>query len=161
VGVIKVSELDPNFKYEIAKEKGGEHILSCFACGTCTAGCPIRKVDERYNPRKIIRMAILGMRDRVLSSDFIWFCSSCYTCQERCPQDVRITDLMTAIRNIASREGKVPGGFLQQWDLISKFGRLYELDEFDMKKRAKLDLPELPLENPEVATILEMCEVQK
>lgn len=25
-------------------------------------------------------------------SEFIWLCSTCYTCQQRCPQDVEIAN---------------------------------------------------------------------
>ena len=70
--MIDSKELDPNFKYEVAAEIGGAHITRCFACGTCTAGCPVREIDEKYNPRKIIHMVLLGMRERVLKSDFIF-----------------------------------------------------------------------------------------
>ena len=47
------------------------------------------------------------MRKEVLSSDFIWLCSACFSCHERCPQDVKITDLIGAMRNIAVKEGYV------------------------------------------------------
>jgi heterodisulfide reductase subunit C len=141
--IIKVNELDPNFKYEIQAEPGGENITRCFACGTCTAGCPIREVNDQFNPRKIIRMALLGMKERVLSSDFIWLCSSCYTCAERCPQDVKITDLMNVIKNIAVREGYIHPSFVAQMEALNSHGRLYEIGEFDNEKRTKLGLPQI------------------
>ena len=103
---IRSSELDPDFWKEVAAELGGREISRCFSCGTCTAGCPVREIEDRYNPRKIIRMVLLGMRDEVLSSDFIWLCSTCYTCYDRCPQDVHLTDIMTALKNIAMREAQ-------------------------------------------------------
>lgn len=105
--VIVIDELDPKFKYEVANEHGGEHIMRCFQCGTCTASCPVSELSERYNPRKIIKMILLGMRNEVLSSDAIWLCSDCYTCTERCPQDVGITEIMNAVKNIAVREGYI------------------------------------------------------
>ncbi len=104
--MIKTSELDPNFKYEIAKEPGGENIKRCFNCTGCTVGCPITEIDKSYNPRKIIRKALLGMRKEVLTDDSLWLCASCYLCYERCPQDVKITEVMGAIRAIALREAK-------------------------------------------------------
>lgn len=157
--LISVSQLDPNFKYEIAEQPGGENIKVCFACGTCSAGCPVREIDERYNPRKIIRMALLGMRERVLSSPFIWLCATCYTCQERCPQDVRITDLMNALRNMAVKEGYIPPAFRAQLDLIGSKGRLYEIDEFDNKKRVKMGLPPIPSNSEDVRRIMELTGV--
>lgn len=140
---VQVSALDPDFKHEIAKEPGGENIKVCFGCGICTATCPIREIDTRYNPRKIIRMAILGMRERVLKSDFIWLCSTCYACTERCPQDVKFTNIINAIKNIAVKEGYIHHAFTAQVDLLAKHGRLYEIDEFDNRRREKIGLPEL------------------
>ena len=102
------SGLDANFKYEIAGKPGGENIKKCFACGTCTAGCPVFHVENRYNPRKIIRMILLGMREQVLSSNVIWFCSQCYTCSANCPQDVDFSDIISALRDLAVREGHAP-----------------------------------------------------
>ena len=139
--MIDSKDLDPNFKYEVAAEMGGKNITRCFSCGTCTAGCPVREIDEKYNPRKIIRMVLLGMRDKVLKSDFIWLCSTCYTCYDRCPQDVQLTAIMTALKNIAAREGYIHPSFKEQARLVSKFGRLYEVEDFDNKKREKLGLP--------------------
>lgn len=159
--VIDVSTLDAGFKFLVMKEPGGQYITRCFACGTCTAGCPVREVDDRYNPRKIIRMALLGMKERVLSSDFIWLCSSCYTCQERCPQDVRITDLMTAMKNIAVREGYVPESYKAQVALLRDHGRLYEIGEFENKKRSKMGLPPITESAEEVAKILAATGVDK
>lgn len=139
--MIDSDKLDPNFKYEVAKEQGGAGITRCFSCGTCTAGCPVREIDEKYNPRKIIRMVLLGMREEVLASEFIWLCSTCYTCYDRCPQDVHLTDIMTALRNMAAREGHVHPAFREQARLVGTFGRLYEVEDFDNKKRQKMGLP--------------------
>ncbi len=133
--------LVPKFKYDVATEPGGENIKLCFACGICTASCPIREVDSRYNPRKIIRMVLLGMKDRVLKSDFIWLCSSCYACSERCPQGVRFTEVMNAIKNLAVKSGFVHPAYLLQVGIIKKSGRLYEIDSFDNNKRTSLGLP--------------------
>jgi heterodisulfide reductase subunit C len=153
--VIVVSELDPKFKDEVANTPGGENIKRCFLCGTCSAGCPVHEISDKYNPRKIIRMILLGMRDRVLSSDFVWLCSSCYTCRERCPQDVRISDIMTAVRNIAVKEGYIHPSYMGQLELINNQGKIYEIDEFDNRRRDRLGLPPLPQRNEDTGKILE------
>ena len=152
---IDIEDLDEGFADEIASMPGGEKIRLCFSCGTCTAGCPVRRVDEKFNPRRIIRMVLLGMREEVLKSDFLWICSTCYTCSERCPQGVTITDLMTCLKNIAAKEGYIPRGFKMQLELISSQGKLYKIDEFDNKKREKLGLPALPAEVEEISRLLE------
>lgn len=152
--MIDSKTLDPDFKFLIAAEPGGKNIKKCFSCGTCTAGCPVREVTDRYNPRKIIRMALLGMKREVLSSPFIWLCSSCYTCFERCPQDVRIPELMNAIKNIAVREGHLPSAMKTQIDLLSSFGRLLEITDFENEKRRESGLPGLPGKTEDLKKIL-------
>lgn len=132
---IEMEKLDPNFKYEIAAEPGGERIMRCFACGTCAAGCPVREVEDDYNPRKIIRMALLGMKDKVLDSELIWQCAHCYQCHQRCPQDVRFTDIIGAMRSLAIKEAKKKGSSIKAsgytfaktfMDTAMLFGRVWE-----------------------------------
>jgi heterodisulfide reductase subunit C len=162
--VIDSKSFDPAFKFLIASEPGGENIKKCFSCGTCTAGCPVREVTDRYNPRRIIRMALLGMKKEVLSGNFIWLCSSCYTCFERCPQDVKIPDLMNAIKNIAVREGYLPPVMKSQLDLLASFGRLLEVTDFENEKRKDSGLPLFQKRTEDVKKILENlglhCEEQ-
>jgi len=150
---LQVSALDPKFKYEIAEEPGGEGIKYCFACGVCSASCPVREIDEAYNPRKIIRMALLGMRQEVLQSDFIWLCSTCYTCAERCPQGVGFTDVINAIKNIAAREGHIHPALKMQAELLEKQGTLYEIEDFDNRKREKMGLPKIHTDKTRISDI--------
>jgi len=131
MGTIVLSELDPKFKYEVAEQPGGENIKVCFSCGLCTAGCPVSEIDENYNPRKIIHMVLLGMRQQVLSSDFIWFCSLCYTCYAHCPQNVKFTDVMRALRTMAVKEGYVHPSFPAQ---------IEEIDNLSQKLRHQMAL---------------------
>jgi len=150
---INLDTADKTFADEVAAERGGEGVWHCFACSTCVAGCPVRRVSSLYNPRRIIRLILTGQRDAVLKGDFIWFCSSCYTCDERCPQGVHIPSVMTALRNIAAREGHAPTGYEKQKDAVLAFGRLYAIDDFDNRKRAKAGLPEIITDNTLVKTL--------
>jgi heterodisulfide reductase subunit C len=152
--IIDVGCLDREFRNEIVAEPGGERFMRCFSCGTCVAGCPVAGETEQYNPRRIVRMALIGMRQEVLSSAFVWLCSSCYTCYERCPQDVHIPELMNAIRNIAVREGHVPAAFRQQAELLGDHGRLYEITEFENERRAEQGLPPIEEQVSDVHRIL-------
>ena len=141
---IDLDKADRAFLRELAAEHGGEKIRSCFACRTCVASCPVSAVNEKFNPLRIIRMALYGLREEVLGNEFIWLCSSCYSCQERCPQGVSITDFMTLLKNMAVRAGRLPAGVKAQREIILGQGRVYAIDEFDNKKRQKIDLPSLP-----------------
>ncbi len=120
---IEVNKLDPNFKFEVAEHPGGDAVKSCFACGACTGACPVSETDSAYDPRKIIRMILLGMKEKVLSSDIIWLCALCYKCSFHCPQDVKFVKVMSVLREMAIKEGYVKASFAQNMEEIDKFSQ--------------------------------------
>lgn len=157
--MITERELDKKFGLEVANRYGGEAIRRCFSCGTCAASCPVGRFDSRFNPRRTIRMVLLGMRDQVLKSDFVWLCAGCHTCSERCPQGVHIPDIMTALKNMATEAGYTHPTLAKQIDLLKDFGRVFEVEEYDNKRRVKMGLPELKLRCEEVKIILDKLGV--
>ncbi len=108
--MIRSGEMDRGFVDEIMAQPGGEHLLTCWSCGTCAATCLVRRFDPAFNPRLILRKAGLGLRDAVLSSREIWLCSACDACYPRCPKEIHISEVMMAIREIAIRAGYEPPG---------------------------------------------------
>lgn len=119
---------DPNFKYDVAAQPGGEQIKVCYSCGTCTAGCPVTEVDPRYSPRKIIRMVLLGQRQAVLSDELLWYCETCYACSAYCPQNVKFGDVMRALREMAVAEGYFTPEFLQRVRNVDRLAHDIRLD---------------------------------
>ena len=148
-GPIKASEIDPKFKYKISKIPGGEQLLRCFQCGTCTPDCPVARFSDSYRPRQIIRMAQLGLKDRVLNSSTLWLCAACFTCTDRCPQDVEVASVIRVLRNLAAEEDCVPAVFKDQATSILNSGYAYKIPELRIKKREAKGLPPLPKGNPE------------
>lgn len=97
------NEMNP-FLVEVLNTPGGAQVLQCYQCGTCAASCPV--LDEmEYGPRRIMHMIQAGMKDEVLTAHDMWFCVSCYSCANRCPRGIEITDLMAALRNMALTQG--------------------------------------------------------
>jgi heterodisulfide reductase subunit C len=88
-----------------------------------------------HTPRALFAMISAGMREQVLSSNTPWFCVSCYYCTVRCPQEIRITDLMYSLKRMATREGysrksSSPSApeFSQTFvDFAENYGRSFEL----------------------------------
>lgn len=103
--MISSDQFDHEFVEQVLAEPGGEHLLTCWSCGTCAATCLVRRYEPSFNPRLILHQAGLGLRERVLSSEEIWHCSACDACYPRCPKQIHISEVMKAIRNIAIREG--------------------------------------------------------
>jgi heterodisulfide reductase subunit C len=160
--VIKSSEMDPRFKYEISKIPGAEKIMLCFQCGTCTADCPIARFNEFYRPRKLIRMTQLGLRDRLLSNDVIWLCSTCFTCVDHCPQDVGIASIVRALRNLTVRGGRMPVVYKDLASNILKTGYAYVIPDLRLKRRGERGLPALPKANLEsVAKLFDITGLSK
>jgi len=138
--VLAVSDLDLSFCDEVAAQPGGENIRRCFACGTCAAGCPITEVDPDYNPRKIIRQILFGMRKEVLSSPRIWYCLVCYRCYARCPQKVNFTDVMRALRYLAIKGRYASSDTLKRIAEIDRVAQAMRRDlvAYGFEKRADL-----------------------
>jgi heterodisulfide reductase subunit C2 len=103
--MLEYNSLDHEFKKQITSMPGGERVTNCFLCGTCTAGCPVSSLLGDYNPRRIMRKVLLGMKKEVLESAEIWQCSQCHVCVAHCPQDVRFADIVRVLRQIALDEG--------------------------------------------------------
>jgi heterodisulfide reductase subunit C len=102
---IDLQDLDPQFKDEVAAEPGCQHLLRCFACGVCTATCPVSELEAGFSPSQIIRQILYGQRAALLGSSALWYCARCARCSFQCPQDVRFLDIIQGLRNLALRDG--------------------------------------------------------
>ena len=79
---------------------GAADVSACFSCGTCTATCPLVTDDATF-PRRMIRYAQVGLRDRLLSSKELWTCYACGECSETCPTQAEPSEFMAAARRYA------------------------------------------------------------
>jgi len=104
------SQLDPGFAGVVTAIPGGEKLLECIQCGTCSGTCPLSSYMD-HTPRKIIAMTRAGFKDEVLHSRTIWVCASCYSCTVECPKQIPITDVMYALKREALRKGVHPKRF--------------------------------------------------
>lgn len=131
------------FSDMVKSRLGGETITSCYQCGTCASSCPVARITDKFNPRELIKLSLLGEKEEVLSGDSIWLCCSCYNCQERCPQKVEIADVIYALRNIAFEKGFVPNLYSEFASAIINDGRIAKISKFMEQKRPTLGLPPL------------------
>ena len=115
----------------MAATMGDSRLEMCIQCGTCGGSCP-SAADMDQTPRQLFAMIRGGMKEEVLSSNTPWICVSCYNCVVRCPQEVHITDLMYALKNMAIKaklykESTAPDFSLTFIDMVESYGRSYEL----------------------------------
>jgi len=85
---------------------GGEHLDACFACGTCVSKCMIQqKIEPDYNPRKLIRQVMMGIQEQAFNNPTTWLCSSCDLCYPACPQEIHISEVIGAVKQLAVEAG--------------------------------------------------------
>ena len=68
--------------------------------------------DLDLTPQQIMNLLRLGLKDMTLGSRMVWECTTCYMCQEHCPERVRVADILYELRNLAYerfREIRVQG----------------------------------------------------
>jgi len=85
---------------------GGEHLYMCYSCGTCVSSCMIQLAGERtYNPRRLIQKVLNGLDLAAYEDRTTWLCSACDLCYPRCPQEIHISGVIGAIRELAIEAG--------------------------------------------------------
>lgn len=95
--------------------------------------------------RGIIRKALLGLKEQVISAPELWYCTTCYTCTDRCPQDVKPTDVIKAIRNVAVAEGYMLAPHQKVAAKVVEAGHAVPLDKESWEKlREKVGLEARP-----------------
>ena len=98
--------VDPAFKHTLKKSNNGETLKYCYQCGTCSSVCPISKFIRIYRPNRILELAKLGVTNLPQSNAFL-FCSACTLCTKGCPQNVRVHEVMQALKENAIESEEV------------------------------------------------------
>ena len=86
----------------------GANFDACLTCGLCSSGCPASGI-ENMDPRKFIRMAMLGMDAELSTTPWVWCCTQCKRCQHVCPMNIDISQLVFLARSNWPTEKKPPG----------------------------------------------------
>ena len=86
-----------------------DHTFShCFSCQSCTTVCPVvANYDTPEQvlgllPHQIMCCLGLGLTEMAAGAKMIWDCLTCYQCQENCPQQVEVCDLLYDLKNAAA-----------------------------------------------------------
>jgi heterodisulfide reductase subunit C len=118
------------------------NIWKCIQCGTCTASCESGRWTA-LKTRSIVRKVVLGDLS-VLDDPDIWLCTTCYQCYERCPRDVRPTDVIMELRNYATKRGNISPNHRAVVGYLKNTGHAVPINDEVRQKRIELGLEELP-----------------
>ncbi len=89
------------FNKELTKEQilrsSGVNPLKCMRCGKCSGTCP--SYDEmEYHPHQFVYMVETGDIEKLMNSESIYKCLTCFACVDRCPRGVEPAKLIEAVR---------------------------------------------------------------
>jgi len=118
-------------------------LRACIQCGTCTGSCPSGR-RTAWRIRQIFLKTLTGLRMDALAAEDLWNCTTCYTCQERCPRKVKTTDIVRALRNLAVREGYMRQDHAKVCQLVFKYGHAVPINDDVKAIRRRLGLSEVP-----------------
>jgi len=84
----------------------GAEVRKCMKCGKCSATCP--SYDEmEYHPHQFVAMVNEGNIEKLMESESIYKCLTCFACVERCPRGVEPAKVVEAVRlEVIRQQGK-------------------------------------------------------
>jgi len=93
---------------------GADTFVHCFGCQTCTTVCPV--VMNYENPQEVVGLLPhqimnclgLGLTEMATGPQMLWDCLTCYQCQEHCPQNVKVTDVLYGLKNLSIKNACMP-----------------------------------------------------
>ncbi len=106
----KEADLRTAFLNSVHLIPGGDKIKACIQCGTCTGSCPLSYLMD-ITPRELVALFRAGDIDSIIKSRTIWVCASCYSCQTRCPQSIKVTDIIYTLKRMAMNRKVYPKKF--------------------------------------------------
>jgi len=87
---------------------GDDTFSHCFSCQSCTTVCPV--VANYPQPEQVLGLLPhqimcclgLGLTEMAAGAKMVWDCLTCYQCQENCPQQVEVCDLLYGLKNFVA-----------------------------------------------------------
>ena len=105
----------------------------CTKCNTCTDNCPIIEVTGKENLYDVF----FGNEEN------IWNCSSCFTCDEVCPENLSVRNQIFRIRRSLKFEN-LPRGIKKYFRNLVETGNVFEIDEeFINERRTTMSLGDI------------------
>ena len=75
----------------------------CMKCGKCSGTCPAYDEMELH-PHQFVSMINDGKVERLMATESVYRCLTCFACAERCPRGVEPAKLIEAVRLLQIRE---------------------------------------------------------
>jgi len=154
--------VDFGFRRELARKIEGNRAAYCYQCGACVGDCPATTYSDNFNPREIMLEVLYGLGDELLGDESVlWICTNCYSCHERCPQEVKPVEVIISLKNMLADRGGCPDPVAKVIKTFEETGRTTPLSPAVDKQRAKFGLPPLPpLPMDEIRKLIEPADAK-
>lgn len=129
---------------EEVKLKSHQPVDLCYQCQKCASGCSLLRYAD-YTPNQILRLVQLGQKNKVLQSSMIWLCTGCEICGARCPNGIKMAEVMDALKEIAIAENVIKEKNIQTFNevflgTVKSRGRIHEASMMAVYKLKTKDL---------------------
>jgi len=131
-----------------ASELYKEDFSYCFRCGMCSNGCPVFNEFD-IKPHEIPLTLAFGDTQKLIANEKIWFCLTCLTCSERCPQGVEVAELLMDVKNDAIKAGFIPDSIREESIELINTGVVVPYTGAAKRMREQMKLPEPATPNVE------------
>jgi Fe-S oxidoreductase len=106
--VSQTPSFNEEFYASLYEVMNGERVRACLQCGTCSGVCPFGYLMD-FPPGRMVAALRAGIFDRVMDTDTVWMCVSCYACAQECPAKIPLTvGLMTRAKEELLLAGNIP-----------------------------------------------------
>ena len=127
-----------------AARKSRLDAFSCVECGRCTEWCPANRLDKALDPRSLVhdlekpllsRAADL-LFDGTVSSEAVWQCLTCGSCEQICPLGVQHLPLILQYRrHLTLERTEIPETMVATFRSLQNKGNVWLTDR---ERRAEL-----------------------
>ncbi len=156
----KVVRVDFAFRRELAEKVEGNLASFCYQCGACVGDCPAMTYTDDFNPRQIMLKVLYGLGEDLIGDEsFLWECTNCYNCSERCPQEVKPAEVIISMKNMMADRGMYPPGVEKVINTFLAEGRTVAMNPAIDKNRARFGLAPLsPVPMDEIAVLIGLSD---
>jgi heterodisulfide reductase subunit C len=99
-----------------------EDFSVCLGCKICASVCTVNDLEQNVNPQELLMKLSVG--DEVKKDDpLVRYCTSCYRCTSACPWQIRIPEVVRALKETLGIEALFEKAFKKSLNI---WGRVYE-----------------------------------
>lgn len=80
---------------------------NCLQCSICTGVCPVAALGEDSadldaTPQQVMNLLRMGLGREASATGMVRSCLTCYKCQEACPENIPVTEVLMELRRAAA-----------------------------------------------------------